>query len=977
MKHTSKLAYLLWLPVLVWVSILSVINVVNGEVSIRVPAPGDLHRPHLFSLSLWKTETGANVKVNVNNRLLNVSNWIIMWKNNRAGNNARFASIWWWKENSLASAEKSGIWWWKGNSIDSPVSVIWWWAENSVKSSSKYSTVAWWRSNVVDSEWSIVGWENNVVIGRSLVIWWRENHVEGEGSMVLWSNSKWGIWSFSWNSSISRNYSAIIMASGGTLIWTYEAVSGVNLVVDWAVKIWNNPIEWIAGEIRLQSWCFYGYDGNDWYVINRWLWNECFDNEITCKFGSVVLQPHETVMAYSDPYAETCILEEVECNENWVLWEAGKFYYPYCHAWGWASCGIANWKSYSTPPTEWLCDGWIAVGFHEQGNTYRWSCINWNKSMNCHATKVSGCQWEEPTWDWVNKWSSNWSTSWSYVNHQPSACQWTCEAGYIRVNGQNKCVENDGGSSVAKCGSAAGQMYSTAPTEWLCDIWVGTGLHEQDNAYTWYCVIWSSRLSCSATRDTTNFRCVSTDQMMNNIDTVVPVSWPSPDENVEKKLYASITDVPEWQYCAYTCNEAGGWHYFPEGMVNGVYKQKRCAKCLQRTEQYENGILVSCTELIDVCPHNYYYRADTNQCVSYWNCLWNGNVVTSLEYTVNILDSDDLKLARPIWMNKTWTQKASLDDVEYNKCNFVCESGYISRASDDYKYGCVKPFCADGSSYNRVPKENSVMSENPLSYNYIRHVEGGRRYEKYWQYVENITSEEEFYERVADKNGCYYWCPEDRLCKRDMKSRTHPITTDSKRWTCYASPEDKEVGCVEATYTPSGGWGNSWVCNGYNPTLKWYAASNSTAYWQNMNRQTYAEVWWYEHHSASWCLQWCTNTATGVVTGPNGETICWKQCPQYQYFDINGWGCRSCANNTLKPDPNNMFHGNSLGGCVPKCGEGQTLCQDCWTDWGEACVQTVINLISTECETWGVLQFDQLLQQFKCVYDVYVYEDGD
>ena len=106
MKHTSKLAYLLWLPVLVWVSILSVINVVNGEVSIRVPAPGDLHRPHLFSLSLWKTETGANVKVNVNNRLLNVSNWIIMWKNNRAGNNARFASIWWWKEKS----ESIGLW---------------------------------------------------------------------------------------------------------------------------------------------------------------------------------------------------------------------------------------------------------------------------------------------------------------------------------------------------------------------------------------------------------------------------------------------------------------------------------------------------------------------------------------------------------------------------------------------------------------------------------------------------------------------------------------------------------------------------------------------------------------------------------------------------------------------------------------------------------------------------------------------------
>jgi len=134
-----------------------------------------------------------------------------------------------------------------------------------------------------------------------------------------------------------------------------------------------------------------------------------------------------------------------------------------------------------------------------------------------------------------------------------------------------------------------------------------------------------------------------------------------------------------------------------------------------------------------------------------------------------------------------WTWKLNLDDVEYNQCNFVCESGYISRAIEDYKYGCVEPFCGDGTSSIRRSKENAVMSENPMSYNQIHYVPGGRRYEKYWEYVENITSEDAFYEWVADKNGCYFWCPEDRLCKRDMGSNTHAITTDSRKWTCYAT----------------------------------------------------------------------------------------------------------------------------------------------------------------------------------------------
>ena len=41
------------------------------------------------------------------------------------------------------------------------------------------------------------------------------------------------------------------------------------------------------------------------------------------------------------------------------------------------------------------------------------------------------------------------------MDQQPGECQWTCDAGYVRVSGKDRCEIIPNGAS-AKCGSAAG-----------------------------------------------------------------------------------------------------------------------------------------------------------------------------------------------------------------------------------------------------------------------------------------------------------------------------------------------------------------------------------------------------------------------------------------------------------------------------------------------------------------------------------------
>lgn len=376
-----------------------------------------------------------------------------MWRNNGSLQGARYVSIGWWVDNTISSVENSGIWWWNGNLVDSAVSVIWWWSENRVKADSKFNTVAWWYSNLVANEWSIVGWENNVVIGRSVVVWWSGNHVDGDGSMAFWSGSKWWARSFSWNSPIVRDYSAIIVATGWVLIWTYEPVTWVNLVVEGAVKIWTGLLTENVGEIRMQSGCFYWYDGRDWHVINKQSWEWC--PKVVCAYGSVLLSPGDSVPAYTRPYAKDCsqMLVTGYCYADWTFWNPGVQYYPYCYNLSGgvrsdedvAECGAANRQAYVNSPVEWLCNHGDSSPVVSLDNVFSWTCTIWTSVKSCAMTRVYSCNGDQPVWPWVILWNSvqvysDTLKSWTPVAQgvSPWVCQWTCKAGYS-LSG-NECV---------------------------------------------------------------------------------------------------------------------------------------------------------------------------------------------------------------------------------------------------------------------------------------------------------------------------------------------------------------------------------------------------------------------------------------------------------------------------------------------------------------------------------------------------------
>ena len=455
MKYTSKWAYLLWLPLLACIFTLCFMNVVNWNISIVVPLEEKLHRSNLHSLFLWITWTEASIRVE--DGKLNILNWLIMWYNNIANVWASFVTIGWWRNNKIGFVEKSGIGWWYNNEVYASYSVIWWWSSNSAVWGST-NAIAWWQNNQTSSGWTVVGWESNIVSGRWVIVWWENNMLWGDSSMVLWNNSNWWNGSFSWNSPIVQDYSAVIMASGWVLIWTYDTITWVNLVVNGAVKIWTDTTPWRAGEIRMISGCFYGNDGLSWHLISKWTVNdECPD--VTCAFGTALLKEWDMVQAYKVPYSDNCSAESVSayCNAGWILWD-GRTYYPYCYNLGSAGvqsgdaqeakCGPADGWTFLNAPSvcNWLCDKWDPSIVETETNRYSWTCSLWASVKYCYAARVRRCDGEKPTWLWVILWSDLLSyssaASWTPVaqGSSPGVCQWTCAAGFNQMG--NGCEIN-------------------------------------------------------------------------------------------------------------------------------------------------------------------------------------------------------------------------------------------------------------------------------------------------------------------------------------------------------------------------------------------------------------------------------------------------------------------------------------------------------------------------------------------------------
>ena len=294
------------------------------------------HSARLHSLFLENEEWASFASLVLHKNHLIISNGLVVWTYNSV-TSSNMGSIWWWLWNSIEYANYAWIAGWTANTISKwDNSVIWWWSSNTIVWSD--AVIAWWNSNGATTWGIIIWWENNTAEWW-IVLWWAWNKSYWWNNLVFWKNAEWWDGSFAWNGK-AESFSAYIWARNGILIWTYDAITWINLVVSWAVKLgWNDSTGWVAWEIKVVWWCFYAYDWEYWHLVNQsWTWwCQWFEAAQPCLFWNVQLQAWDTVSAYNAIISSECRAEEVICK-NWELVrvddENDKSYkYSYCFAW--------------------------------------------------------------------------------------------------------------------------------------------------------------------------------------------------------------------------------------------------------------------------------------------------------------------------------------------------------------------------------------------------------------------------------------------------------------------------------------------------------------------------------------------------------------------------------------------------------------------------------------------------------------------
>lgn len=289
------------------------------------------HISRLHSLYLWK---GSFAGMITDSKRLNITNGLVVWNStvsstmatvgwgldNNIKNNSQWAWIAGWQQNKIENGQNSVIGWGNNNNIWWNNAVVAGWQNN--KGTQEGAVVLWWYGNESSKDW--------------MVFWGSGNKAQWANSLVLWEGAKGNAWSFAWNGEAVSD-SARIDASNWILINTYDKVDGVNLVVNWAIKIWGQ-VNWneYAGEIRMISGCFYAYDWVYWHVVNQSA-EGCNVKEIksTCRFGNVELQPGDVVTAFKNRVSANCAYESAIAicdGSDWKV-KAGsvEYPYPYCY----------------------------------------------------------------------------------------------------------------------------------------------------------------------------------------------------------------------------------------------------------------------------------------------------------------------------------------------------------------------------------------------------------------------------------------------------------------------------------------------------------------------------------------------------------------------------------------------------------------------------------------------------------------------
>ena len=315
-KSRLLLLSLIWFLVIWFVSVAVWITIINTS-------PDDSeHKVTLHSLFLEGNVTNEDlIGVESGKENLDINNWLIVGTGNMQWQ-GELSSIWWWSDNAIWSIHGWGIWWWKTNTVSGwYYSVIGGGADNQTNWSN--SVVVWWKTNKVFNGWIVLWWMSNT--GTNWIVLGGYKNQAMVNSLVLWKKATWNANSFAWNSQAEPS-SARIKADSWALIWTYNAVNGVSLVVNWSVKLDDgSDIEWA---IRLnRSWCLTMYDGHT-HVLGKSSKSVC-GVASWCQFGSTLLQDWDIVTGYIVSYSTNCSGQrtQVQCNH----WELSRPVYPYCY----------------------------------------------------------------------------------------------------------------------------------------------------------------------------------------------------------------------------------------------------------------------------------------------------------------------------------------------------------------------------------------------------------------------------------------------------------------------------------------------------------------------------------------------------------------------------------------------------------------------------------------------------------------------
>ena len=301
---------------------MDMMNLVNWEENTIINTmPSNLHEPSFTGLYLIWGETDYSwLNISPNKNFLSVLNWLIIWNNNTVFSSS-LVVIGWGDTNKVNDVHNAWIGWGNNNQINSADNWAIGWGMNNFVAWSAW-VVAWGNNNKASNWGVVVGWYNNYYNNEWVVLWWSDNWA-WVNSVVLWhKNTILNSNSFLWKDNndimpVQSNVASI--TTDWVLIWTYEKKPQVALVVNWAVKLWNENEPTEKWEINNKEWCIRAWDGTHSHVLGKSSESWCGARE-WCQFGQTLLQDGDSMVAYSSPYASDCSSKEIEviCN-NWNL----------------------------------------------------------------------------------------------------------------------------------------------------------------------------------------------------------------------------------------------------------------------------------------------------------------------------------------------------------------------------------------------------------------------------------------------------------------------------------------------------------------------------------------------------------------------------------------------------------------------------------------------------------------------------------